>query len=371
MFNALDAVLPIFRKEDPDMHLINVARAPRRLTKTPEEAKALFDSVPQDIIQHVTQGVLPAHINDAPFALNFVGNLAAFLEPELQFVPYEGTNFAELVPVDTSPNEYAPAVSFISVESIGQASLLSGAAQDIPNAAANLTLRERPVFLGGIGYEFNAEEINKALLYGVDLSAAKMLSARRAADQYMMNWTLTGDATASVTGLINNAGVTPANVAGSGTGSSLLWTAKTGDLIIADINAAIGAVVTASRGTSLPNTILMSHERLNYIAQTRVGSASDTTVLEFIRRTNQYTITTGRPLLVAAHSSLATAGASGTQRMVVYNRDPQAIKLPVPMPHRFMQVWQKGPLQFVVPGIFRTGELQIKLPYSVAYRDGF
>lgn len=367
--NIHDIIGKVFPQRDPDAELLSVVHAPRRLTDSPMKAKALFDSVPRYIIDQVANGMRPNGVMDAPFAINFVGNLAAYLEPELAYVPFEQTNFAQLVPVDTSANQFAPAVSFISVEGQGQASLLSASASDIPNAAAKMTLRERPVFMGGIGYEFNVEEINKALLYGADLSAAKMVAARQAANQYMMNWTLTGDAVAGVKGLINTTGPNTANVANDGTGSSRLWTAKTGDLVARDVQEAIRFVITASKDVFVPNTVLMSHERLSYLAQTRLGSQSDTTILEFLQRT--YRAQYSRDILFAAHSSLATAGDSGTQRLVAYYRDPMALKLPLPMPHQFLPVWQAGPLEYQVPGIFRVAELQIRQPTAIVYRDGF
>jgi hypothetical protein len=57
--------------------------------------------------------------------------------------------------------------------------------------------------------------------------------------------------------------------------------------------------------------------------------------------------------------------------MVLYRRDPSVLSFYLPMPHRFMPVWQNGPLNFLVPGIFRVGGVEIRRPYSVRYQDGF
>jgi hypothetical protein len=56
--------------------------------------------------------------------------------------------------------------------------------------------------------------------------------------------------------------------------------------------------------------------------------------------------------------------------MVAYRRNPQVLKLHVPMPHRFLPVYQDGPLNFVVPGVFRLGGLDIRRPKEVRYGDG-
>jgi hypothetical protein len=56
--------------------------------------------------------------------------------------------------------------------------------------------------------------------------------------------------------------------------------------------------------------------------------------------------------------------------MIAYRRDPQVLKLHIPMPHRFLGVYQDGPLHWVVPGVFRLGGLDIRRPLEVKYRDG-
>jgi hypothetical protein len=46
------------------------------------------------------------------------------------------------------------------------------------------------------------------------------------------------------------------------------------------------------------------------------------------------------------------------------------LKMHIPMPHRFLPVWQTGPMRFDVPGIFRLGGLEIRRPKAVRYVDG-
>jgi len=67
---------------------------------------------------------------------------------------------------------------------------------------------------------------------------------------------------------------------------------------------------------------------------------------------------------------LDTSGAGATTRAVFYRRDPQILKVHIPMPHRFLPVFQSGPIRFDVPGIFRFGGLEIRRPGSVRYMDG-
>jgi hypothetical protein len=68
--------------------------------------------------------------------------------------------------------------------------------------------------------------------------------------------------------------------------------------------------------------------------------------------------------------NLETAGAGSTGRMVVYRRDPQVLKLHLPMPHWFRPVFQTGPMTLDIPGIFRVGSVEVRRPGAVQYVDG-
>ena len=65
-----------------------------------------------------------------------------------------------------------------------------------------------------------------------------------------------------------------------------------------------------------------------------------------------------------------TAGVGGTTRLVAYRKDPEVLKLHMPMPHRFLPAWQSGPLRWDIPGVMRLGGLDVRLPKEVVYLDG-
>jgi hypothetical protein len=67
---------------------------------------------------------------------------------------------------------------------------------------------------------------------------------------------------------------------------------------------------------------------------------------------------------------LDTAGASGNGRAIAYRRDPEVLKIHIPMTHRFLPVWQTGPLVYDVPGVFRIAGLEIRRPGALRYLDG-
>jgi hypothetical protein len=85
---------------------------------------------------------------------------------------------------------------------------------------------------------------------------------------------------------------------------------------------------------------------------------------------NIYTVQTNRPLTIQAVRGLDTAGASGNGRMIAYKRDPECLKVHIPMRYRFFPVWQTGPFVFDIPGAFRIAGLEWRLPGTARYVDG-
>ena len=94
------------------------------------------------------------------------------------------------------------------------------------------------------------------------------------------------------------------------------------------------------------------------------------TLLDFVQKYNIYTATTGKPLTIRAFDRLKGAGAGGVDRAVAYSRNPTVVKLHIPMPHRFLPVFQTGALNFVVPGVFRLSGTEILNKAAVRYMDG-
>jgi hypothetical protein len=148
------------------------------------------------------------------------------------------------------------------------------------------------------------------------------------------------------------------------------WATKTPDEIIKDINDALSGIYVGTNTVEMANTLLVPVDQFNLLATRRVASTLDMTIMQWIQEYNVYTAQTGLPLLIRAIRALDQAGTAGADRMVTYNRDPSIVKIHIPMPHRFLPVWQTGPLTFDIPGIFRLGGTEIRRPGAFRYSDG-
>ena len=300
---------------------------------------------------------------DEQAALGFLLGQTSHIESAVNETVYPDIQYPGLIPVDTSAHPFAKTVTYFSSDKFGKADWINGNADDIPMAGTELAKHETNVFMAGIGYGYGYEEINTAQMLGRNLPNDDAMAARRAYEEMVDRVSLKGDTDKGFKGLINHASVTAASAA---TGS---WDSATADQILADVNAGILGVSTSTNYTAMADTMLLSPGKLNKLATTRLGDTS-MTLLEFLRRNNTYTAMTGQPLTIRAVRGLETAGAGDTERMVFYRRNPDVLKLHIPMPHRFLQARESGALNWIVPGVFRLGGLDIRRPKEVRYVDG-
>lgn len=302
---------------------------------------------------------------DAQSALGFVVAQTSIIEPVVYQTVYADIQYRGIVPVDTSGSEFATSVTYYSADQYGKADWINGNADDIPKAGTTRAKFETPVYTAGIGYGYGWEEIGRARMLGINLPNEDAMAARRAAEEMVDRVVFQGDTGKGFTGLFNAAGVTPV----AATNGDWLTTA-TPDEILADLNQGLMNVWNGTANTAMADTVLLPFAHYAKIATTPRSATSDLTILEYWLRSNIYTLQTGRPITVRAIRGLETAGAGGVARAVYYSNDRNVLVLHMPQPHRFLPVWQSGPLRWDVPGVMRLGGLDVRLPKRVVLQDG-
>lgn len=310
-------------------------------------------------------------------ALSFVTGQAFKVNQQVYETRYPDWDFGRLIFVDTSGPEWAPGVLTYTSDQTGRANWQSGYAKDIPMADVNQASATRTFQLAAIGYQWNLEEVNTTMGFpGAGLPDRRAKAARLAYMKFMYDLALKGSTEKGMGGLINYPGISPVNAPNDGSSGATFWInasgvgTKTPAQIVRDINLALQGVANATFDQEMADTILLPVEAFNYIAATPYSATTMETILSFVQRTNIYTQTTGRPLTVRTVRELSTGDAGGTAgRMVAYKNDGDYAKLLLPMPHRFLPVYQDGPLNFAVPGIFRTGGVELLTTAAIRYLD--
>jgi hypothetical protein len=302
-------------------------------------------------------------------ALSFLTQQLTIVEPTVYNIQYPDIQYPELVPVDTSGNEWAKSVTFFSQDMTGKADWFHANAKDIPLADITREKFEQGIEMAAIGYRYNLDELATAMQLGIPLTNDKAAAARRAYEEFVDDVAIRGRADKGWTGLINASGVTVITLTADGTGSTPYWANKTETQILRDFNSILTGMYLATNRLELADTVLLPDAVLIYLAQTRMSNIEGN-LLSWIQKYNVYTLQTGQQLTIRAVRGLESAGSGGVGRMVAYRRDPQVIKFHLPMPHRFFPVWQTGPLVFDVPGIFRLGGVEVRRPGAIRYADG-
>jgi len=304
-------------------------------------------------------------------AFNYVVNQTTAIEQQVVKIQYPDVQYPDLVPVDVGGgNEWVKSITYFSADMLGRADWFHHSALDVPLAELTREKFERGIEMAAIGYRYTLEEVASAMSTpGVNLTADKASAARRAYEEFIDNIALRGSTPKNMQGLINSSQVTATTAPADGTGASTAWSAKTNEQVIRDINSAMTGIATGTNWLYYADTILLPPAVLVGLAG-RIIQYSSMTLLDWIKQYNVLTVQTGRPITLAGVRGLETAGVGGITRMVAYRRDPEVLKMWIPMPHRFLPVWQRGPLVFDVPGIFRVGGIEIRLPAAMRYLDG-
>ena len=302
-------------------------------------------------------------------ALGFLLSQTAYIEAEVYRIQYPEIIYQQLLPIDTSAGEWAKSVTYFSLDKVGQAEWLNNMATDMPYADINRNKFEQGIEMAGIGYNYTLEELGQTMMIpGLNLTAERAEAARFSYEMFMDNHAFRGSVPKNVTGLLNNPNVTVVTAA-TGASASTLWTLKTADEIIADVQNALTGVYEGSLTVEMADTVLLPIGAMQHLANVRVPNTYGN-ALDYLAKYNLYTHTTGAPLTIRSVLGLNTAGADGGGRMVVYRKDPRVLKMHVPMPHRFLPVHQRSAISFDVPGIFRVGSVEIRRPGAVRYIDG-
>lgn len=299
--------------------------------------------------------------------LGWVESQTAYIEAGVYRARLPEIRYPGLIPVDYSAPEWIKTITYYSQDiGVGRADWIADRASDIPVVGTAMDRSESEVFMAGIGYDYGLEEVNQALYMGMNLPGDRANLARLVYERTVDNVAFLGDVEKGWKGLFNNASVTAVAAATGAWGNP----ATNVDLILADFNSLLSGVFTATNEQVMADTVLLPSIRYQAIASRRLGVGEGSmTVLDFFKQANVYTAETGRPLTIRGMRGLNTAGAGGTARAVAYRRSPEVLKMHIPMRHRFLPVQTVG-LTFKVPGIFRLGALDIRLPKEVRYLDG-
>ena len=140
--------------------------------------------------------------------------------------------------------------------------------------------------------------------------------------------------------------------------------------LLGDVNTVLSNIRTVTKEIEWADTLRLPPEAWRYIATVRMGAGDGLiSILQYIENNNIYTAETKQPLDIGTLRDLATASQDGGGRMVAYRKDPEVLRFHLPMPKRGLDPRQKSLMGYETGLIARTGGVEIRLPYAMAYLD--
>jgi len=301
-------------------------------------------------------------------ALGFLVSQTSYIEPQVVHIKYPELNYADLIPIETAGNEWAKSITFFSMDQVGQADWFNHLARDIPFADVTRAKHEIGIEMAAIGYRYTMEELGQAMMLpNTNLTIERAASARRAYEEFVYNVALYGDTRKNWLGLMNSSLPSVINIAT--TFASRIGDPDTIATILQDFNSILSNIWQSSLTVELADTVLIPLSLGTLLSMVQLPHTT-MNLMEWIKKNNMYTSETGLPLTIRSVRGLDTAGASGNGRIIAYRKDPEILKMHIPMRHRFLDVWRTGPLVFDIPGIFRLAGLEIRRPGAFRYADG-
>lgn len=302
-------------------------------------------------------------------ALSFVLSQTSYIEPQVWAVRYPDITYPTLIPVDSSAPAWIKSVTYFSTDMAGSAAWMNGRSGDFPTVDVSRAKYETEVHMAGIGYEWDMEEIAQAQMLGINLTADKATAARRKYEEFVEDRAFVGDTSKGTEGLINNSTVTATGVA-NGTSTHPDWARKTPDEILVDVNTGLSGIYTSTTTVAMADTLLLPVTQYLDIGTRRLNDLSQTTIMQWLKQNNAYTMLTGQPLDIRAVRQLSGVGSGNTDRMIMYRKSPEVLKMHIPMRLNFLAPQGPHGMKFRVPGIFRLGGVDVRLPKEIRYYDG-
>jgi len=302
---------------------------------------------------------------------NLDANEGVFFQRQLEHIKaktydikYPTLKIAEgmIVPQSFEADSGAQSITYRQYDQVGVAKLIANYADDLPRADVKGIEVTVPVKGIGESFGYNIQEIRAAAKAGFPLTPKKANAARRAVMQKLEAIGFSGDTATGLVGFNGNANATEVTLPADGTGASTTFASKTAAQIIRDLNAMASAIVDATLGVEIPDTLLLPIAQYSDIA-TRQLTNTEVTVLQFFLKNSPYIKSVGWL------NQLKTGGAGSTTRMIAYRRDPDALTLEIPQNYEQLAPQERN-LEYVVPCHMRTGGVIFYYPLAMAFADG-
>ena len=311
--------------------------------------------------------------------VNLDANEGVFFERELEHikarsydVQYPMLLARSLIPLDSSADPGAETITYYTWDHVGMAKLIHSYSDSLPNVNVTAKKTTRQIYSKGVAFGYSLQDVRAARYANKPLEQRQANAARRQMLHLENKIAWHGnDATKGVPGtdippFINNPNVNN-YVVPQGAGGDTRFINKTPDEIIKDISGMTSLIRVTSNGVEVGRRLMLPEEQYTHIATTPRSSVSDTTILEFILKSNPFieSIVPNYELKGAAPAG----GYDGTDCAILYDPSPDKLTLECPQDVEFLPVREKS-LMYEIPVHARTAGTIIYYPKSICQANG-
>lgn len=250
---------------------------------------------------------------------------------------------------------------------VGNMPWISAETTAIPGVSINGQKIVLPLRLLAREVSYTSVELERSQLTGQPIDNQKLDALNTLYQMNTDQMVYIGSADVGATGLVNNADVVVDTVA-NGISGSPLWTNKTADEILFDVNVELTAAWAASAYSVCPTKLLLPPVQFAYLAAQKVSSAGNVSILKFLQDNSISLQAAGKALDIQPLKWLVGAGVGGTDRMVVYTNEEDRVRFPM-VPIRRETAYYQG-IRFTAPYLWAFGEMEVIYPETLRYADG-
>jgi hypothetical protein len=248
----------------------------------------------------------------------------------------------------------------------GGKSFIGSKTTEVGNVGLDTERKTSPTFVWAEAVQKTVIELAQAAKLGRNLDSSLLDALNMKKNVDLQNQVYLGDTLQAVRGLVNQAGVTAANVV-TGVGG-LLWTQKTDDEILRDINEILVANWAATGYTTMPRRLGLPPIKFAMLVSRKIANGS-MSLAKYLSENSIAMNTNGVALEIVPMRELVGAGVGATDRMISYTKRKDYLRIPLSSvqstPMQYKDLYQR------VVYYCRVGVIELVKPETLRYADGF
>lgn len=242
---------------------------------------------------------------------------------------------------------------------------------DIPVSQANVLKDVFKVWTFSEALKYSYIDMQKSNQVGRDIKKLMDGGIRLNYNKILDKNTYQGITKLGTYGLVNNPDVSSTLASNNEAGTSRLWKDKTGEEILDDINTLAASIFAACEydPSGIPNHLLIPVESMIYISRP-MTIAGCNSILEYVKQ-NYFGLNYGVELVIKGRRWCTGAGASTSNRMVMYVHDENRIVTDITVPLMpVMTQFVPTQVSYLTPYVSQVGQVKFLYLQTIGYMDG-